>query len=419
MIQNRVPHFIPLFLLIAFCCCSTACKDEPKRAPSIGEAFAGPIALNLRAEVSPSSKIVATLKHGDRVEILQTRRRFVKVRTGKGTEGWTDTRQLMTPEQIKELQDFSTRSAALPSQGSATVFATLNMHAEPNRQSPSFYQIAEGSAVDVVGHRVAPRVAPPAAARAATPKPAGIPKRKKSGKEKKEPALPPPPPGPAPKLPANWLELSKSHVAPAEEDKPKPEATPTPEKPVIPVQLEDWSLVRTKDGKAGWVLSRMLNMTIPDEVAQYAEGHRITSYFPLGKVLDEGVEKKHWLWTTISANGQPYEFDSFRVFIWALRRHRYETAYIMRKVKGYYPVEAKEGESPSFSLILENDDGKRYRYNFVLEVNRVRLARKTLWEPNAEAPKTGAIPVPPPPADPGPSRAQKLKDWFKSTNPLK
>ena len=419
MIQHRVLHFIPLFLLIGFCCCVTACKDEPKRAPSIGEAFAGPIALNLRAEVSPSSKIVATLKHGDRVEILQTRRRFVKVRTGKGTEGWTDTRQLMTPEQINELQDFSTRSAALPSQGSATAFGTLNMHAEPNRQSPSFYQIAEGSAVDVVGHRLAPRVAPPAAARAATPKPASIPKRKNSGKEKKEPALPPPPPGPAPKLPANWLELSKSHVAPAEEDKPKPEAPATLAQPVIPVQLEDWSLVRTKDGKAGWVLSRMLNMTIPDEVAQYAEGHRITSYFPLGKVLDDGVEKKNWLWTTITANGQPYEFDSFRVFIWSLRRHRYETAYIMRKVKGYYPVEAKAGESPSFSLILENDDGKRYRYNFVLEVNRVRLARKTLWEPNAEAPKTGAAPVPPPPADPGPGRAEKLKNWFKSINPLK
>ena len=82
-------------------------------------------------------------------------------------------------------------------------------------------------------------------------------------------------------------------------------------------------------------------------------------------------------------------------------------------------LEAKEGESPSFSLILENDDGKRYRYHFVLEVNRVRLARKTLWEPNAEAPKTGAIPVPPPPADPGPSRTQKLQDWFKSTNPFK
>ncbi len=418
--QNRVLHFIPLLLVIGFCCCLAACKDTPQRAPSLGEAFAGPISLNLRQEVAPSSKIVATLKHGDRVEILQTRRRFVKVRTGKGTEGWTDTRQLMTPEQIKELQDFSVRSAALPSQGSATVFGTLNMHAEANRQSPSFYQIAEGSAVEVVAHRSAPRVAPAAATSPAAPKPAAVPKRKKSGKEKKDAVFAPPPAGPAPRLPANWLELSKSHVAPVvspeDEHKQKPEASA---QPVLPARLEDWSLVRTKDGKAGWVLSRMLNMTIPDEVAQYAEGHRITSYFPLGRVLDEGVEKKQWLWTTISENGQPYEFDSFRVFIWALRRHRYETAYIMRNVKGYYPVEAKAGGSPSFSLILENDDGKRYLYNFVFEGNRVRLSRKTLWEPAAEATKAGATPVPSPPAAAEPGRAENLKNWFKPANPVR
>ena len=425
--QNRILHFIPLLLLIGLCCL-TACKDEPTLAPSIGEAFAGPISLNLREEVTPSSKIVATLKHGDRVEILQTRRRFVKVRTGKGIEGWTDTRQLMTPEQIKELRDFSARSAALPSQGSATAFGTLNMHSEPNRQSPSFYQIAEGSPVDVVGHRVAPRIAPPRATPPIVPKPAAAPKRKKSSKEKKEATLPPPPAGPAPKLPPNWLELSKSHVPPAEtqavtqvtEQKPKPEAPAKPEQPALPVRLEDWSLVRTEDGKAGWVLSRMLTMTIPDEVAQYAEGHRITSYFPLAKVLDDGVEKNHWLWTTTKVNGEPYEFDSFRVFIWSVRRHRYETAYIMRDVKGYYPVEAKEGAAPSFSLIMENDDGKRYRYNFAFDVNRVRLAQKTLWEPGAEALKTtAATPVPPPAADPGPSRTEKIRNWFKSTRPVK
>lgn len=378
--MNRFFHFIPLLLLTGVCGL-TGCKSEPARAPSLGEAFAGPISLNLREEVAPNSKIVATLKHGDRVEILQTRRRFVKVRTAKGNEGWTDTRQLMTPEQIKELQDFSTRSAKFLSQGSATAFSTLNMHSEPNRTSPSFYQIAEGSAVDVVGHKVTPRVAP-AAAPAAAPRPAPPPRRKKSGKDKKESTLAPPPPGPAPKLPPNWLALSKTNPVPAEDSEPKPSAAPPkPEPPPAPVHLEDWSLVRTKDGKAGWVLSRMLSMTIPDEVAQYAEGHRITSYFPLGKVMDEGVEKKNWLWTTISSNGQPYEFDSFRVFIWALRRHRYETAYIMRNVKGYYPVEATAGDAPGFSLIMENDDGKRYLYKFVFEVNRVRLASKTEVQP--------------------------------------
>src|ERR1039457_6644848 len=33
-------------------------------------------------------------------------------------------------------------------------------------------------------------------------------------------------------------------------------------------------------------------------VAQYAEGHRITSYFSIGKIQDGGVQKDIWLWTT-------------------------------------------------------------------------------------------------------------------------
>ncbi|MEP6538858.1 MAG: SH3 domain-containing protein [Bryobacteraceae bacterium] len=417
--MNRFSHFIPLLLLIGICGL-TACKDEPKGPPSIGEAFAGPIALNLREEVSPNSKIVATLKHGDQLEILQTRRRFVKVRTATGKEGWTDTRQLMTPEQIKELRDFSKSAAKFPSQGLATTFGTLNMHSEPSRTAPSFYQIAEGSSVAVVGHRLAPRVAPASAAAPPPPKPAAPSKRKKAGKEKKEAALQPPPTGPPPKLPPNWLALSKTNAAPAEELEPKPAAAPPkPEPPPAPVHLEDWSLVRTKDGKAGWVLSRMLTMSIPDEVAQYAEGHRITSYFPLATVDDEGVEKKHWLWTTTSANGQPYDFDSFRVFIWALRRHRYETAYIMRNVKGYYPVEVSTGSSPSFSLIMENDDGKRYLYKFAFEVNRARLVEKTLWEPVTEAPKATPVEAPPAAGNPEVSTTDRVKNWFKTANPVK
>ena len=103
--------------------------------------------------------------------------------------------------------------------------------------------------------------------------------------------------------------------------------------------MDDWNLVRTQDGKVGWVLTRPLNMAIPDEVAQYAEGHRITSYFALGQVRDRRRGEKQWLWTTIAKGGEPYEFDSFRVFVWSLKHHRYETAYIERNIVGHYPVQ--------------------------------------------------------------------------------
>lgn len=122
-------------------------------------------------------------------------------------------------------------------------------------------------------------------------------------------------------------------------------------------------------------------MAIPDEVAQYAEGHRITSYFALGQVHDEDVVKNNWLWTTIKKGLQPYEFDSFRVFVWSSRHHRYETAYIERDVVGHFPVEVdNSGSAPRFTLILEDDDGHLFRKTYTFEGFRVRMVDKQPYQ---------------------------------------
>jgi len=136
-----------------------------------------------------------------------------------------------------------------------------------------------------------------------------------------------------------------------------------------PEPVDDWSLVRTAPGESGWVFTRRLFMAIPDEVAQYAEGRRITSYFPLGETRDGDQVKKIWLWTTIEKSLLPYDFDSYRVFVWSLRHHRYETAYIQRRVKGYFPTLV---ESPGFSICVEKPDGTRARRVYSLVGTAVR-----------------------------------------------
>jgi hypothetical protein len=202
------------------------------------------------------------------------------------------------------------------------------------------------------------------------------PAARKREKKKESLRLGPPPMPKAPGLPPDWLELSRNVLPEPAEPQPPP-----PEKPVV---LDDWTLVRTADGKAGWALTRNLIMAIPDEVAQYAEGHRITSYFPLADVRDGDQVKHFWLWTTLSKNTVPYEFDGFRVFVWSLRRHRYETAYIQRNVKGYYPVRATKsesatGEGATFSLILD-EDGQTFRNTYIFNGYRVNLAKKEPYE---------------------------------------
>jgi hypothetical protein len=180
------------------------------------------------------------------------------------------------------------------------------------------------------------------------------------------------------------------------------------------VPLDDWSLVRTKDGKAGWVLSRMLTMSIPDEVAQYAEGHRITAYLPLGDVHDKEKEEvqHNWLWTTATQGQTPYEFDSFRVFVWSTRRHRYETAYIERNVKGYYPIESQDvpgQEEKAFSLVIEDKDGKLYKRTYAFSGYRVRMTSKVPYEPPAALPQMHAARSFDPPAAPPPAPGWREK----------
>ena len=397
-----------LFVLLVACN-----VNQPERARAIGEAYVGPATLNLRKELTPKAEISATAKHGDKLEVLENRRRFMRLRTAAGVEGWADSRQLLTTQQMAELRTMAESTSQYPSQGAATVFEPLNMHTEPNRSSPSFWQIPDNVKVDVIGHKLAPRTqaAPPP-----PPKQAPVVRARKKGKGGKTQAkIAPPPTPPAPKPPENWLELSVPREDELEPAKPEPSKTAkAPAAPAAPVPLEDWSLVRTKDGKVGWVLTRALNMAIPDEVAQYAEGHRITSYFALGQVKEGDSEKPNWLWTTIVKGREPYEFDSFRVFVWSHKHHRYETAYIERRVVGHYPVQVDtSGSVPSFSVLLEDNGAQLYRKTYTFEGYRVHMVKKEPYQAQAQAEK----PQPAAPAQEKPQQRpwySRLKDRMKT-----
>lgn len=397
---------VGFFLLFSFLWLLSGCSSEGQRQPVIAEAYVGPARLRLRKELGPRSPEAAELKHGERLYIVGRRRRFVKVRTSGGAEGWTEMRQLLSPSQMEALDKLARRAARLPSHGAATVYEALNVHTEPNRQAPSFHQIREGERVEVIEQRLAPRV--PFQNPGILPR-STAPQSQAARKPRREPKYPPPPRPPAPAPPPNWLELSRTPIEPAAKE-PEPD-------PPKPVPVDTWALVRLSSGRAGWVLARMLRMDIPDEVAQYSEGDRITSYFSVGQVNDGGVIKHNWLWTTIAPGNYEYDFDSFRYFIWNTRKHRYETAYVERNLKGYFPVtvhtvEASAGSKtqvmPGFSLVVEEKDGVRYRRTYAYQVYLVRLVGKTKWEPAAAPPEESNGTVQPRPAAPPPEQPSLL-----------
>jgi len=379
LFRDLMPRISPCFSLVALLCLS-GCSTKPRPAPAIGEAFIAPATLNLHGDLSPRSPVVAELKHGERVEVLQVRRRFVKIRAGAGAEGWTDNRQLLTPRQMGSLKKMIETAQQLPSQGRGTIGEPLNVHTEPNRQAPSFFQVPENGSVEVVGRVVLPRV--PFRGDVVVPPPPSLTKKTRKAAEKREKSesgIPPPPAPKPPKVPDNWLDLSRRTPLPGDQEPETPQQ-----------KLDEWALVRTKEGNAGWVLARMVSMAIPDEVAQYAEGARITSYFALGDVTDrDGNTRHNWLWTTLSKPLETYEFDSFRVFVFSTRRNHYETAYIEKNVKGYYPaqtrpVEVTEGKKRltvlGFSIISEDKNGAIWRRTFAFQGYHIRVISKEPWK---------------------------------------
>lgn len=399
------PATVLLFLLLAGCA-------DPDLEPSLGVAYVGAGTVTVRKELLPRAPVVATLQHGDRVDLLGARRRFLKIRTATGTEGWTDGYQLITPREMAEYNALRERARKVPSQGKAIIYDVLNVHVTPSRVSPTVLQLPENSTVDLVGHLLMPRhqrppqdllpLAPKTAAKAA-------PARRRRGRRAPVEPLGPTPHVPRP--PAEWLDLSKS-AAPAPEPPPapappseKPAEPPAPETPA----MEDWTLIRTADGKSGWVLFRMLNMMLPDRVLGFAAGARITSYFSLGQIQDGENIHQHWLWTTIAQGRQPYEFDTVRVFVWNAKRHRYESGMALREVRGYYPVEVQPG---GFSIVVE-ENGKLVRRLYSFNGYRARLASKETYARPPEDVPVSMMPTSNLPAPVQPSWTSRAKDAIR------
>ena len=108
--------------------------------------------------------------------------------------------------------------------------------------------------------------------------------------------------------------------------------------------MEDWWLARDAKGRAGWLLSRMLDVDAPDTLTRYAEGQKFVGAYVLTTVYDPGAEQENKnipIYLTVLspyAAGLPYDFDQVRLFTWNSKMHRYETGFREKNIEGYLPV---------------------------------------------------------------------------------
>jgi hypothetical protein len=319
---------------------------------------------------------VGTVKNGDRVEVLERQKRFVRVRTAEKAEGWIEMRSLVPRQTFEQFEQLAQENRDAGNQGHGVTRVELNMHVSPGRETNTLYQLPEAAKVEMLRRATTRRATPEeiAAKRAADlariagePARPG-PKRRGATPTQPQPKQPQPsqaqpsqtqPPGPA------------TQPSPVPTRAKAPGRTSAPEPPPMP--MDDWWLVRDRQGHTGWVLARMVDLDIPMDVAQYAEGQRIQAAFVLNTVEDveKGAVAQYLVLLNENRDGFAYDFNQVRVFTWNLKRHRYETGYRERSIVGYFPVLVstedfgREGTMPVFTIRKQNEDGsitpRKYR----------------------------------------------------------
>jgi len=345
---------------------------------------------SLRDRVATMYNKIGTVHNGDRVEVLEKQRRFLRVRTDGGQEGWIEERSLVPQEVYDAFQKLEKDGAGEPVQAHGTTRAQLNMHATPSREGEHLYQLKDGEKVDILKRATAEKNPPKPAAAATAPQagksgtaqpkqqatPAGSPVNQSQATPAAKPAEPPAITKPSQTPPA----VAKGKAA-------------EPPKPV----MEDWYLVRNSPGRVGWVLLRMVDLDIPLEVAQYAEGQRIMGYFVLNTVQDGDKQVPQYLvLLNEPKDGLPWDYNQIRIFTWGRIRHRYETAYRERNLEGHFPVKTghavfgKEGDLPTFTIRKETEDGQMVDVTYKLNGPIVRRVL-TPEEEAAEKSKHAAV----------------------------
>ena len=301
-------------LLLIVCAVSLliGCNRGRKRVLEIDYVSAPQVII--RDQLAQVYNKVGTAKNGERLEVLDRERRFAKVRTASGLEGWVEQRYLVNQQVFTAFQKLTQQEKETPVEGTATTRNETNLHIEPGRDTDHLYQLAEGAKVSIL---------------------------KRASVEKNLPG--------------------ESLAEPTDEVK-----TAKP--------MEDWWLVRDSEGDTGWLLGRMIDLDVPLEVAQYAESQRIVACFVLNEVNDGDKKVPQYLMLlTEPKDGMPFDYNQARVFTWNVKRHRYETAYRERNLNGVLPVTishevfGKEGELPTFTLRVKDDKGnvteRKYKMN--------------------------------------------------------
>jgi len=291
--------------------------------------------MYLRDRVAAVSNRVAEVTNAEPLEVLEQGRRFYRVQTPKNEIGWIPERAVIDGKAYDAFIQLATQHKSDPVVAPGTLRDDIYLHLSPGRDTDRFYLLQGNSKVQMLVRASVVKNATPAPAAAA---PRAQPSKPTSAKES--------------------ASVEKDEDA-------KPEADDAPKPASEPPALEDWWLIRDNQSRTGWILGSRVDVDVPDDVAQYAEGQRIVGAYVLTTVHDDSASTpnhempEYVMLLEPYKNGLPYDFDQVRVFTWSPHHHHYETAFRIHPIPGFLPVKiapvpTPKGNVPGFSFLLAN-----------------------------------------------------------------
>ena len=243
----------------------------------------------LRNRVAPVANFVTEVKNGERLLVLKQRTRFYKVKASNGKVGWIDELYVVDQAELDKFDALRNKYAHTPAVARAVLEETSYLHDGPGRKTPHYYLLHSKDKLDLLE-------------RASVDRPISTLAMLRRKQEVKEGKTPP------------------------------------------PLPMEDYWLVRDAKGRTGWLRGSALIPDVPSSVLVLAPGERMIGAYLLRKVEDpESNAPDHMVPEYVAVfspyrAGMPYDFDEIRVFTWSVRRHRYETAYSVHHLEGFFPV---------------------------------------------------------------------------------
>ena len=284
----------------------TSCGPAPE--PALDQATVVASHASVRQRNISTSRTLITLEIGDKVDVLEQRENWYRIRLGD-VQGWMEQTTIVTNATLDRIQGMVNASQGQISQNTATLREDANFRIEPGRATAIIRRLPAGTTVEVIDRQTLPR---PGSQRG----------------------------------------------------------------------LDVWVKVRPSPTEVGWIIANLMDFDVPAEIAQYTEGYTYSAVKPINQVQDALAGTINWYIVGERSNGLDprLDFDGIRVFTWNQRRHRYETAFRTKGLRGVYPlVVGQDSGNPTFRINeLGEDHATKTSRDFMMYGVIVREVKRTV-----------------------------------------